>query len=311
MLYQKHRPSTLDEVIGNSVTVGGLRAILRSPNKPHVFLFKGPRGMGKTTLARIMAKELGASENSTFEYNAGNTRGIDTVRDIIEHIPYASLDGKVKVYILDESHELTSGAQGALKKVLEDVPEHCYFILCAISPENIIKEIRSRCAEYEVSKLSADQIMELLNWVCEKEGFKVNNEILSAIAYVCGGCAREALVSLEKVASIDDTEVAIQLIIKGTEGDVNVINLCNLLMMNPERRKEQWRKILDTFFLLSDEPEKIRKSLLTYFTNKLRTCKNQNDALDIASLISNFTISVYYTGQAQLAAQITMACLGK
>jgi DNA polymerase III gamma/tau subunit len=310
MLYQKYRPKTLDEFIGNKVTVDGLRAMLSAPNKPHAILFKGLFGLGKTTLARIWAKEVGAKEAGIIELNAANTNGIDTVRGISERIHLSVIGGGVKVVIWDESAQLTTAAMEALIKDAEDTPEDSYFIFCTSAPEKMIPGLRAKFTEYQVNRITNDEIMGLLLSVCSKEGFSVSNDVLSAIVYTSNGCPREALIRLEQVAPISDLNTAIELLVKGSEHDVNVISLGKLLMMNPDLRKMKWRSVLDTFFEITDEPEKVRKSLLTFFMNKLRKCNEEKDAKDIEFLIKNFSVSVFYTGQAMLAAQVVSACIG-
>jgi len=266
MLYQTVRPQNLSEIVGNSATIGALRTMLRRPSekRPHTILLKGPSGCGKTTIARILAKEFGSIDLSTTELNAANTRGIDTIREIGGNAFLVGLGGTAKTYIFDESHQLTSAAQEALLKIIEDNPPHCYFILCTTEPHNIIKTVRNRCTEYELSLLPRKQIIELLETVCEKEKLNIDKDIIEAISYTSEGSPRTALVSLEQVIGVEDVDQALELLVKGTEKDSNVIDLCVLLLMNPNVRRKKWKQIIETFSNISVDPERVRRAILTY-----------------------------------------------
>lgn len=311
MLYQTVRPSSLEEVVGNEETIGALSRTLKGTVRPHVFLLHGPYGCGKTTLAMIMAKMFGSTESSTFLYNAANTRGIETVREIIQHSRMSSVDGNPKTFILDESHQLTPAAQEALLDPTDRPPDDVYFIFCTTAPKNIVKGIRNRCTDYVVQKLTFEQTMEVLHRACKAMLWVVDKKILEAVAMIAKGCSREALVFLEKVHDETDLDTAIRLIVKGTENDENVISLGKLLLRVPEKRKRDWMKILDIYYSIEDDPERLRKALLTFFLTNLRRCNDIEDAEDIADLIRIFSANVYYGGKSALAALIVGACFGK
>lgn len=310
MLYQIVRPKKLDDVIGNSATVGALKKLVKqTPDKrSHTILLRGPSGCGKTTLARILAGSFGSDEQGIIELNAANTRGIDTIREITANAYLPSLGGLAKTYILDESHQLTRVAQEALLKIIEDNPLHCYFILCTTEPENIIKTVRNRCSEYEVGLLSSKEIDNLLREVLVKLDMSSKDEILEGISYTCEGCPRTALVQLEQVIDIKDVNEALEILVKGTERDANIIDLCKLLIMTPEIRRKRWKQIIEKFALIDEEGERIRRSILTFLFNKLRKTEAIEDAEDITRLLTIFSQNVYYGGKSQLGALIARAC---
>jgi len=305
------RPSSLEEVIGNEVTISALSKVIKGAVRPHVYLLSGSYGCGKTTVARIMAKMFGSSERSTFLYNAANTRGIDTVREIIQNCRMTTIDGTPKVIILDESHQLTPAAQEALLDITDSPPDDVYFIFCTTAPKEIIKGIRNRCTDYVMQKLSYDQIMEILRRACSQMKWDVDKSILEAVALVADGCPRKALVSLEQVHEEQDLDAAIRLIARGTEKDSNIIELGKMLLRLPEKRRRDWSKILDLYYIIEDDPERLRKALLTFFLTNLRKCKDVEDAEDIAGLIRIFSANVYYGGKSALAALIVRACFGE
>jgi len=213
-LHIKYRPRTWDEIWGNEEVVELLKSSLSKPaeKRPHVFLLQGPSGCGKTTLARIIKKELGCADLYYNELNVADTRGIDRVRYIISECQNTPWMGSVKIYVLDEFHQITKEAQNALLKILEDTPRHVYFILCTTEPKKIIRPIRTRSATYQVNSLPPSLIRDLLNWVCNEERKEVSNEALEVISRTCEGSSRQALVSLDQVIDINDPQKALKII---------------------------------------------------------------------------------------------------
>lgn len=310
MLYQEVRPQNLSEIVGNSIAVGALTKVLRKPvnERPHAILLKGPSGCGKTTIARILAKGFGSTKDTTFEYNAANTRGIEAVREIDSNIHLCGLGGGAKTYIIDECSQLTGPAQEAFLKTLEDTPSHCYFILCTTDPERIIKTVRNRCTEYEVKLLQKDEIVKVLEGVCKKKGMEISSDIKEAISLTCDGSPRAALVLLEQVIGVDDLDEAIELLVSGTEKDTTVLDLLKLLIMVPEQRRKKWRQIITTFDAIDEDSEKIRRAIMTFLFNKLKKFDDVKDAMDITHLLKIFSTNTFYGKKSLLSSLIARAC---
>lgn len=310
MLYQEIRPDNFDDIVGNSIVIGALRSMLRKPSaaRPHAILLKGPFGCGKTTIARILAKEFGSNDDSTFKIHANNTNGIETIREISNNAHLIGLGGRVKTYIIDESHELTSRAQEGLLDITEDNPPHCYFIFCTTNPEAITKGVRDRCTDYEVKLLLDSEIIEVLKRACKVKDLDVSPDILEAISYTCEGSARAALVSLEQVAGIENIDDAFELLVRGTEKDATVIDLLKLLAMAPEQRRKKWQRIIKTFDAIDENSEVIRRSILTFLYNKMKKYDNVEDALDITHLLRIFSVNTFYGKKSALGALIARAC---
>lgn len=311
MLYQEVRPTKLEHIFGNDSIVAGLKKVVKShpKDRPHALLLHGPSGCGKTTIARILASEFGCGKLSLFEVNAANTRGIETIRDVSKRALLRPLDGEASVFILDESHQLTQAAQQGLLKAIEDCPIHIYFIFCTTEPDNIIKTIRNRCAKYQVSVLGKRELYSLLSDVTDTHGFGVSDEVLEAIAEICDGSPRAALVELEKVMDLESIDDQFDILQAEDENTNKIWDLTDKLLMSPAKRKSHWKDILNILDSLEGDSEGIRKAMLSSLSKYILRCDDQEIAEDVAKLMRIFSVSTYYGGKPQLVGQMINACL--
>jgi DNA polymerase-3 subunit gamma/tau len=204
-LYLKYRPQELSEVVGNTEVIESLQKTLQEPEKaPHSYLFVGQTGCGKTTLARIIAKELGCDELAYNEINAADNNGVDDVRSIIQKCQFSPLRGKCIVWVIDEAQMLTRQAQNALLKILEDTPSHVYFILCTTDPQKLLPTVKGRCVQYEMNTLDERQMFTLLRKVVKAEEETLEKIVYTQIYKESKGHPRNALQILEKVLSVDE-----------------------------------------------------------------------------------------------------------
>ena len=211
-LYRKYRPLTFDSVVGQQHIVSTLEHAITEGRLSHAYLFCGPRGTGKTTMARILAKALlcrnaeaaraeGASgcmpdgtceeceliaegnHPDVYELDAASRTGVDNVREeIINSVNFAPVRGKYKIYIIDEVHMLTTAAFNALLKTLEEPPAHVIFVLCTTDPQKILETILSRCQRFDFHRIGNEDIEHRLAYVCEQEGFDYDDEALAIVA---------------------------------------------------------------------------------------------------------------------------------
>ncbi len=209
VLYRKYRPQTFSEVVGQDQVVRVLAGSVKEGAVAHAYLFVGSRGTGKTSVARILAKEVGTSANDLYEMDAASNRGIDEVRELRDAVRTLPFESKYKVYIIDEVHMLTKEAFNALLKTLEEPPAHVIFILATTELHKIPETIISRCQTFHFQKPSTEILREVVERVAKKEKFKINKEAAELIAYLGDGSFRDALGMLQKVISFSpDREVS-------------------------------------------------------------------------------------------------------
>ena len=224
-LYRKYRPQTFESMVGQKHIVSTLQNALTDGRMAHAYLFTGPRGTGKTTTARLLAKALmceagggaatahpdGTCEQcqeiargthpDVYELDAASRTGVDNVRDeIINRVAFAPTQGRYKVYVIDEVHMLTTAAFNALLKTLEEPPAHVVFVLCTTDPQKIPETVLSRCQRLEFHRISDADIAERLEFVCTSEGFEYDSGALALVARHARGGLRDALSTLETLS---------------------------------------------------------------------------------------------------------------
>jgi len=206
-LYRKYRPESFDEVIGQDHIVKAISGSLEAGKVAHAYLLCGPRGTGKTTIARIIARELGSSINDIYEMDAASNRGIDDIREINENIRTLPFDSKYKIYILDEVHMFTKEAWNALLKTVEEPPEHVIFILATTEFEKIPETIISRCQSFIFKKPNDSILSKHIKDIAKREGYKLEEGGAELIALLADGAFRDALGTLQKVISFGDNKI--------------------------------------------------------------------------------------------------------
>jgi DNA polymerase-3 subunit gamma/tau len=264
VLYRKYRPQTLGDVIGQDHIREPLLASFKSGKISHAYLFTGPRGTGKTSVARILAKVVNCVNSppkkydepdacltcsqitegrhtDVMEIDAASNRGIDEIRDLREKIKLAPMNASFKVYIIDEAHMLTPEAFNALLKTLEEPPEHAIFVFATTEPQKIPATIASRTTRYDFKVPNIDQIKRKLTTIAKKEGWKLPEESIDEIARIAGGAFRDGEVLLEKVASFDpSSSLAKTREILGKKESTTTVNLLEFVETGKTKEALLW-----------------------------------------------------------------------
>lgn len=323
VLYRTYRPSKFSEVIGQDYIVKTLINAIKHKKIAHAYLFAGPRGTGKTSVAKLFAKAINC-ENFTdepcdecascvaykdnnhpdiIELDAASNNSVDDIREIIEQVPYAPMIGKYKVYIIDEVHMLTQQAFNALLKTLEEPPAHVVFILATTDPQKIIPTVLSRCQRYNFSKISNFSMKKRMIEILKKENISYEDEALDEVAILAEGGMRDALSILEQILSYNPNGVYLNDVSKifGLSTSEEKVNL--LLNAHSDIKKaitllrEMYNAGIDTKRLTIDLLEIIKETLIysddgdSSLLNKLDASKARNilDNIDTRNLLEDIT----------------------
>lgn len=228
-LYRKYRPQRFEDVVGQNAIIQTLKNAVVSQRVAHAYLFCGPRGTGKTTVAKIFAKMLNCEDPNLkpcekcsncqsfaagnhpdiIEIDAASNNGVDEVRNLIERVKYAPMLGTHKVYIIDEVHMMSTGAFNASLKTIEEPPAHVVFILATTEPHKVIPTIVSRCQRYDFNKVGLDDITRRLKTVCSQEKIDVEEEALRLIGQLSDGGMRDSLSILDQCVAYCTSRITV------------------------------------------------------------------------------------------------------
>lgn len=234
-LYRKYRPLDFDEVVGQEAVVRTLKNAITHGQVRQAYLFAGPRGTGKTSLARILAKSLNCAQGPTVtpdktchvcqtiaagtsldvvEMDAASQRGIDDIREMRERVVLQPVEGRYKVYILDEAHQLTDAAWNALLKLIEEPPPHLVFIFCTTELSKVIATVRSRCQVFSFARPRLPELVQVLEHVCKAEEIEAPDAVLALIARAARGSFRDAVSLLDQLASATERKLSVQAVLQ-------------------------------------------------------------------------------------------------
>ena len=298
-LYTKYRPMVFADITGQDSTVKALSNAIKTGRIMNAYLFCGPRGTGKTSSARIFAKSLNCENgptvtpcgkcpgcldviNSTsvdvIEIDAASNRSVEDARNILEKVQYAPLNGKYKIYIIDEVHMLTTEASNTLLKTLEEPPENVIFILATTESHKVLETIVSRCQRYDFRRITTDDIVKRLKFIAQSENIGITNEALYSIAKNTAGGMRDAVSLLD------------QLSVLGQDKDITVDDVDEILgrisydktfevaecILNSDT--ESALKLLNEIHDKGNEPSRILTALIQYFRDMLilKSCSDKN-----------------------------------
>ena len=252
-LYRKYRPQNFDEVVGQEAVVRTLTNAIRSGDVRQAYIFAGPRGTGKTSMARILAKALNCAHGPTptpdgtchacvaiangtsldvIEMDAASQRGIDDIREIRERVVLQPVEGQKKVYILDEAHQLTDAAWNALLKVVEEPPPHLLFVFCTTELGKVLPTVRSRCQTFVFARPRLPDLVKVLRRVADGEGIEAPDQSLALIARSARGSFRDAVSTLDQLAAATEGKVDVQAVLQllGAVEEDALYRICDLIV---------------------------------------------------------------------------------
>lgn len=285
-LHIKYRPAYLKQVLGQDDAVKSLSKIVGSKNPGHAYLFTGPAGTGKTTLARILAAQFRCDPNNILEVDAATNSGVDAMRDVMSALRYQGFgDQPNKAIIIDECHGLSKQAWSSMLKPVEEPPPHVYIFFCTTETGKVPEAIVTRCHNYLLKGLRYDDTMDLLEDVCDREGLKTPTSILETIARASAGSARQALVMLSMLRDCTDVDEAGRLLETPIDKK-EVIDLCRQLVS----RKLTWQRAVELLKAIPDmNPESVRIVVVNYLAACLMGAKSERDASDLLYMLGQFS----------------------
>ncbi len=232
-LYRKHRPQKFKEVAGQEHVTGVLERHIEDEKVPHAFLFAGGRGLGKTSIARILARELGTSGSDLYEIDAASHNSVEDIRELTENVYTLPFESKYKVYILDEVHMLSKSAWNAFLKTLEEPPAHAIFVLATTEIEKVPETVRSRTEVFEFKKPSRKDLARHVFAIAKLEGFGIEAPAADLIALLADGSYRDALSVLEKVTgSAESKTIALSAVERVTGAPAHALLLSYLTALS-------------------------------------------------------------------------------
>lgn len=284
-LHTKYRPTKLKEVVGQAAAVKTLQNVI-SNGSSHAFLFTGPSGVGKTTLARIVAAKLGVVGGDLLEVDAASNSGVGDMRALTDRIGYSPLHGSKRAVIIDEAHSLSKQAWQSVLKSCEEPPAHFYWFFCTTETDKVTTTVKTRCTQIGLLLVDEDAIFERLCFVNGEEGYDLDESVLEVIARAAAGSVRAALVGLASCSSVKNKKEAAALL-RQVLPDKDMIEFVRYVSTG---QAVDWQKTMTELEKIGNvEPESLRIVVTAYLTRWLSGCKDPNKAAALLNTLDAFS----------------------
>ena len=331
-LYRKYRPTIFDDVVGQNVVVNTLKNAIKYNHINHAYLFSGPRGTGKTTIAKIFARSVNCLEPSdgvacgkcksclysfsnecmdVIEIDAASNNGVDEIRELRSKVNILPSELKYKVYIIDEVHMLSIGAFNALLKTIEEPPEHVIFILATTDPQKIPATIISRCQWYSFKKISNDDIKKRLSEIVEAENIKIEDKVLDKVAQASDGGLRDAIGLLDKLRAYCTDEITLDDFyeINGEVNDEELKKLVKLIfsfeisdvLSTVERYYQDGKNLIQVIKQLMIF---IKDKLFDYYLNNSSLSLDEEELVNFLNLLNEHLVELKKADDVRLSIEI-------
>lgn len=327
-LYRKYRPQKFEDLVGQDNLVKACTNAINTGRVTHAYLFCGPRGTGKTSSARILAKSLNCKEGPTIkpcencpscldilngnmldviEMDAASNRSVEDAQNIIDKIHYAPVNGRYKIFIIDEVHMISTTAFNALLKTLEEPPENVVFILATTEPQKVPETIISRCQRFDFKRITVDDIVNRLKFISEKESIKISDDALFAIAKTSQGGMRDALALLDQISVLDvENEISVN-DVNEMLGRIDNSTLVEIAQSVFDKSADKTIQLINDIYSKGNEPLQIIENFIQYFRNLsiVKSCTDNETILKLTLLSADDVSKMKNQVQNVLISQIT------